>query len=339
MAWIELHQAIWTHRKTFELAAALDLDETYAAAHLIRLWTWCIDNAPDGDLSTVSDRAIAFGSGWRQDAESYVRALTSSGWLDDDRQIHDWAEYGGKLVERRRADAERKRNSAPTNKESERSSNGSPADVQRNSGVHNKTVDNKTEQNTTGEIHPPSSDESALSRDDDDDAMARAEASEIAQAPDTERPFVFALSNLTEPAREFIGVFRHEFGRRAPPKLNRAQVKLVEEAVLDLGLERLSEAAHWAAEKGLDYGGGGVVQTIRGARTKRQRDEEGIQPERRPTNGRIHQPEHRAAGASAPKQDLSAFAQFSGLGGRQPGVAAAAAADRGLPRGVGAGSS
>jgi hypothetical protein len=110
VAWIELHQAVWTHRKTFELAALLDIDETYAAAHLIRLWTWSLDNAPDGDLSSVSDRALAYGSGWRGDATAFASALLGAGWLDDDRQIHDWDEYGGKLVNARAAERQRARN-------------------------------------------------------------------------------------------------------------------------------------------------------------------------------------------------------------------------------------
>lgn len=109
MAWIELHQAVWTHRKTFELASRLDLDETYAAAHVIRLWTWALDNAPEGILAGLSDRAIAFGAGWRGDVKAFVEALVGAGWLDEDRKIHDWDEYALKLIERKRANAERMR--------------------------------------------------------------------------------------------------------------------------------------------------------------------------------------------------------------------------------------
>lgn len=115
MAWIELHQAVWTHRKTFELAARLDLDETYAAAHVIRLWTWALDNSPEGDLSALSDRAVAFGAGWRGDACAFVSALVEVGWLDANRRIHDWEEYAGRLAERRRANAERMRASRAGN--------------------------------------------------------------------------------------------------------------------------------------------------------------------------------------------------------------------------------
>jgi hypothetical protein len=99
--WIELHQAVWTHRKTFELAGYLDLDETYAAAHVIRLWTWALDNAPDGDLSSLSDRAIAYGAGWRDDAARFVSALVATCWLDDGKLIHDWDDYAGRLLEQR----------------------------------------------------------------------------------------------------------------------------------------------------------------------------------------------------------------------------------------------
>jgi len=126
VAWIELHQAVFTHRKTFELAGLLRLDETYAAAHVIRLWTWALDNAPEGDLSGLSDRAVAFGAGWRADAAAFVGALIETGWLDPERTIHDWAKYAGRLVERRQKDAERKRES--------RHSTGSPATVRQTSG-------------------------------------------------------------------------------------------------------------------------------------------------------------------------------------------------------------
>lgn len=110
MVWIELHQTVWTHRKTFEFAALLMLDETYAASHVIRLWTWALDNAPGGDLSSLSDRAIAYGAGWRGDAQQFVEALVAAGWLDAGRTIHDWDAYAGRLADRRERNAERMRN-------------------------------------------------------------------------------------------------------------------------------------------------------------------------------------------------------------------------------------
>jgi DnaD/phage-associated family protein len=112
MAWIELHQSIWTHRKTLLLATELELDEIYAAAHLIHLWTWALDNARDGYLVDLPAKVIAYGAGWKGKPEVFVRALISAGWIDETERglyIHDWDEYAGRLIEKRRQDAERKR--------------------------------------------------------------------------------------------------------------------------------------------------------------------------------------------------------------------------------------
>lgn len=117
MAWIELHQAVWTHRKTLRLAAELDIDETYAAAHVIRLWTWGLDNAQDGDLTGLPEKMIAFGAGWHKAPSKLVAALVTAGWLDQtpmSLRIHDWDVYVGRLIEYRRHDAERKRNGRRT---------------------------------------------------------------------------------------------------------------------------------------------------------------------------------------------------------------------------------
>jgi hypothetical protein len=129
--WLPAYQSVWTHRKTFELAALLGLNETYAAAHFLRLCGWALDNAPDGDLAGLSDRAIAFGAGWTQEVSLFVAALVKAGFLDDDRQIHDWYDYAGKLLVRREKDAERKRKSAGSVPEVRWTSTGSAAGIRR----------------------------------------------------------------------------------------------------------------------------------------------------------------------------------------------------------------
>lgn len=156
MAWIEVHQAVWTHRKTFELAGLLDLDETYAGAHMIRLWTWALDNAPDGNLSGLSARAIAFGAGWRGDADAFVDALIQVGWLDEDRAIHDWQEYAGRLIERRQSNTERMR-AARANRVAS-TTGGRATHVQRTTGAcAGATVPDRTGPNPTGPITPVAS--------------------------------------------------------------------------------------------------------------------------------------------------------------------------------------
>jgi hypothetical protein len=116
---------------------------------MLRLWSWSVDNAPDGDLSGMSARVIAYGAGWRApNADTFVAALVTVGWLDADHRIHDWHEYTGRFVERRREDAQRKRNSR-----------GHPPDIQgtSNGAAHavRRTVPNSTQPDTTGHISPP----------------------------------------------------------------------------------------------------------------------------------------------------------------------------------------
>ncbi|WP_308637694.1 DnaD domain-containing protein [Paenibacillus silvisoli] len=147
MAWIELHQSLWTHKKTIILAALLDINETYAAAHLSRFWTWALDNAQDGNLTGLPDRVIAVGAGWQGDASIFAQALVRAGWLDregDSLLIHDWHDYAGRLVEKRAANKERMRG-ARSKKVQERADN-----VQRTTeACSGATVPNRTVPITT----------------------------------------------------------------------------------------------------------------------------------------------------------------------------------------------
>jgi hypothetical protein len=146
--WAPIYQSLWTHRKTFELAALLGISETYAGAHCARLWTWAIDNAPDGDLSNLSDRAIAYGAGWTQEVSLFVGALLRAGFLDDDRTIHDWDDYAGKLIERREKDAERKQKSRGLAPDVRGTSNGASGLVRR------RREENTEEEKRVEETYP-----------------------------------------------------------------------------------------------------------------------------------------------------------------------------------------
>ena len=90
MAWIELQQSLWTHRKTYALAEALSIDEVHAGGLVARLWCWALDNAQAdyehrrGLLTGVVPRAIAGGAGWKGDASSFFYALIDAGFLDND---------------------------------------------------------------------------------------------------------------------------------------------------------------------------------------------------------------------------------------------------------------
>lgn len=106
MAWIEVHQSLPTHRKTLAAADALDLSPAQLVGHIVCLWLWAIDNAPDGHLN-VSVRTVARAAQWDGDPQAFVDALTAAGFLEDGMLIHDYEDYIGKLIDRRKANADR----------------------------------------------------------------------------------------------------------------------------------------------------------------------------------------------------------------------------------------
>jgi DnaD/phage-associated family protein len=93
------------------------------------LWLWALDNAQDGDLSGFSPDEIAEVMEWTgKDPQKLINALIESGFLDDSMNIHNWHEYAGRLIEKRKTDAERKRTSR-------RKSDSCPQDVRETSDV------------------------------------------------------------------------------------------------------------------------------------------------------------------------------------------------------------
>jgi hypothetical protein len=114
MAWIQSHQELGRHPKTRRAARQLGITLPAMVGHLQFLWWWCLDYADDGDLSNYDDIEIAEAALWTGDATVFMDALTMVGFIDSDgedgRGIHDWAEYSGMLVQRRRANAEKQRN-------------------------------------------------------------------------------------------------------------------------------------------------------------------------------------------------------------------------------------
>lgn len=109
MAWIESHTTLREHPKTKRLCRLLGINRREAIGLLHILWWWALDFAPEGDLSDLSDEDIADSIDWEGDAGQLMAALTEAGFIDGDRQIHDWDEFAEKWIARRRANAERMR--------------------------------------------------------------------------------------------------------------------------------------------------------------------------------------------------------------------------------------
>jgi hypothetical protein len=164
MAWIELHQSLPTHKKTLKLKKLLGIDTAATVGHLCCLWLWALDNTPDGYINDIDDDDLCDIMLYHRATADIKKALREAGFLDDDGCLHDWSEYAGKLIERRNADAERKRlartQKAQTNKtavsETQKASCGCPQDVRRTSesnpedirGMSCVTVPNSTVPNS-----------------------------------------------------------------------------------------------------------------------------------------------------------------------------------------------
>jgi hypothetical protein len=146
MAWIESHQALGHHPKTLAFASALSCSLPTAVGHLQYLWWWALDYAQDGVVRASSRSVVARACEWRGKPDKFWSALAEAGFVDELEapvgtvRIHDWREYAGRLLEKRKKDADRKRaisNGRPMEPPLEvaRNSAGHPPDVHGSSGV------------------------------------------------------------------------------------------------------------------------------------------------------------------------------------------------------------
>lgn len=136
LPWIKAYADLGDHPKLWRLVAALNVEDAQAVGHLLYLWWWSVDYAPDGDLSTFSPVEIARAARWRDHAEVFVDALRLSGFVVDGR-LNDWGEYAGGELDRREKDAERKRLARAADVQ------GRPADVQRTAHVEKRRGEKK----------------------------------------------------------------------------------------------------------------------------------------------------------------------------------------------------
>ena len=181
MAWVESHQSVGTHPKTKRAARELGVSRVLMIGHLHLFWHWALDYAQDGDLSDYEPADIADAADWDGDPQQFFNALLncgpgdSAGFIEYDAEnrlvIHDWWEYAGKLIARRQADAERKKQDRAAKSEGSmgyvaQTSEGCPADVPPTSGtrarVNQPTVNqpiptNQPEKNDAREtrVHTP----------------------------------------------------------------------------------------------------------------------------------------------------------------------------------------
>ncbi|QNO17337.1 hypothetical protein [Caproicibacterium amylolyticum] len=112
--WLELHQEMPRHKKLLVLARLLKVDRRYAVGIMIDLWTWSLDNADsDGNLSGMTADDIEMALDWPvKKSGDLIAALLKAKLLEDrggTYALHDWADYTGKLSERREIKREQDR--------------------------------------------------------------------------------------------------------------------------------------------------------------------------------------------------------------------------------------
>lgn len=161
MAWIESHQELGRHPKTKRAARLLGISQVCVVGHLHYLWWWALDYAQDGNLERYTAEEIADAAMWEGDAGQFVEALRSAGFIDggESYSIHDWQDTAGKLIDRRRENAERMRR-ARAEKTTTPLAHDPDTSAERAAHVHstfntragateqNRTVPNTTEENT-----------------------------------------------------------------------------------------------------------------------------------------------------------------------------------------------
>lgn len=151
MAWIKTDQALKDHRKLLDAAYQLKIPPPHMMGLLISLWLWCLDNAPDGNLTGVPAWVISRAAQWDDDPGKFVEILTKTGWIDDKEGVfvHDWDDYAGDLLRKRNDEKARaKANRIKAKEEMEkrtayvqRTSDIRPADVRSKSRVEKSRVE------------------------------------------------------------------------------------------------------------------------------------------------------------------------------------------------------
>jgi hypothetical protein len=107
--WLESHADLRDHPKLDLLMDLLAITRRDACGLLHFVWWRTLTYAPSGDLSDFTDGQIARWADWDGDPGHLVSALKTAGFMDSTRTIHDWEEFAGRWIDRRNADADRKR--------------------------------------------------------------------------------------------------------------------------------------------------------------------------------------------------------------------------------------
>ncbi len=119
-AWLEVHQTLVNHSKTLRAACALGASKFEIIGALVALWSWSMDHAEDGQIDIHDWPIIVENIGWRGNPSELLSAMLGCGKANGEDgnhgfivkdgnvlRIHDWDQYAGRLLDKRRAHRER----------------------------------------------------------------------------------------------------------------------------------------------------------------------------------------------------------------------------------------
>ena len=110
MTWVEFHDTLAKHPKTLAASEALHISRPTLCGHLAIAWAWAIDHKEDGGPMTPTELAMA--AEWPKAPQRFTSALITAGFVDErdgGLWFHDWEDYAGRMVRKRRANRERMR--------------------------------------------------------------------------------------------------------------------------------------------------------------------------------------------------------------------------------------
>lgn len=117
---VPVYESLLRSVKLARLSKALTKDRFTLTGHLIALWTWCLSGLPRVDYA-LTPQEIARAAEWpARGADRFANALAEAGFLDpvdDGFVIHDWEEYGGKVVKAKQRDRDRHRDQGDSSTE------------------------------------------------------------------------------------------------------------------------------------------------------------------------------------------------------------------------------
>lgn len=96
MARIEVDSSLFYHKKMEAFMKGASIGRVEAVGHLVFLWSWCEDHAPEGVLPKMNDSEIAANCKYFGEANKFVTALLDAGFLDrasGGLTVHDRAEW------------------------------------------------------------------------------------------------------------------------------------------------------------------------------------------------------------------------------------------------------